>query len=256
MIESGELARGVSPAAAQRDAAQRALWARTAVVAGRLNRAHGELVAIAAELLDGKHWGDGGFRSAEHYLVVRAGLSPAHARDVVALARRRVELPAASEALTAGLLSLDQVAVVAHHVPASYQQSVTDLARHATVPQLRRAVSRHAFAVPDPAQVGQAASGADQSTAEQSESERRACARPELTMQYDRDGRFQLRYSAPATVGALVEQALKEARDALFLGRTDGAEASRPGEAQRGEAFRPREQPTQADALEEFRQRL
>src|SRR5690349_18796936 len=77
MIESGEPSRGgsrgESPAAAARDAAQRELWARTAAVAGRLNRAHGELVSIVVELVEGKHWGDGGFRSPEHYLIVRAG---------------------------------------------------------------------------------------------------------------------------------------------------------------------------------------
>ena len=41
-------------------------------------------------------------------------------------------------------------------------------------------------------------------------------------MHYDRDGRFQLRYSAPATIGALVEQAVKEAKDALFLQQQGG----------------------------------
>ena len=122
------------------------LWARTAAVAGRLNRAHAELVDLAVELIEGRHWGDGGFRSPEHYFVVRAGLSPSHARDVVAVASRQHELTAASEALRDGLLSLDQTAVVAHHAPASHQQSAADFAKHATVPQLRRALSRHAFA--------------------------------------------------------------------------------------------------------------
>jgi hypothetical protein len=234
----GTLEREVaSDEAERRGALQRDLWARTAEVAGRLNRAHGELVEIAVQLLEGGHWGDGGFRSAEHYFVVRAGLSPAHARDVVAVARRRSELPEARTALRRGRLSLDQVAVVAHHVPQSHQRSMTDLARHATVPQLRRVVSRHAFAV---------APGADGAgpSAESSLAERRACARPELSMRYDRDGRFQLRYSAPATVGALVEQAVKEAKDALFLGRTQSAEVASEAAL-----------PSYADAIEELANR-
>ena len=82
-----------SAIAVERDMVQRDLWARTATAAGRLNRAHAELVDIAAALIEGGHWGDGGFRSPEHYLTVRAGLSPAHARDVVVVARRRTELP-------------------------------------------------------------------------------------------------------------------------------------------------------------------
>jgi hypothetical protein len=190
-------------------------------------------VEIAAQVIEGRHWGDGGFRSAEHYLVVRAGLSPAHARDVVAVAQRRVELPDARVALRRGRLSLDQVAVVAHHVPQSHQRSMTDLARHATVPQLRRAVSRHAFAVrvddgEAGSEVGSEVGRDEQSRSEQSLSEQRACARPELSMHYDRDGRFHLRYSAPATIGALVEQAVKEARDALFISRDKGGATARP----------------------------
>jgi hypothetical protein len=97
---------------------QQELWARTATVAGRLNRAQAELVDIAAELVEDRHWGDGGFKTPEHYLVVRAGLSPAHASDVVRIARRRAELVDASAALGAGELSLDQVAVIARAVPA------------------------------------------------------------------------------------------------------------------------------------------
>jgi hypothetical protein len=253
----------ISPVAAERDEVQRDLWTRTAETAGRLNRAQGELVDLAAEVIEGGHWGDGGFRSPEHYFVVRAGLSPAHARDVVAIARRQHELPAASEALRDGLLSLDQTAVVAHHAPASHQQSAADLAQHATVPQLRRALSRHAFAT---------ASGAEaEGTAEaeradgggkaaglpgQEESERRACARPELSMHYDVDGRFQLRYSAPAPTGALVEQALKEAKDSLFLAAS-GASTDEGAEADPAAAhgIAATDRPSYADALEELAQR-
>ena len=229
----------VSPLALTRDTRQRELWARTAQVAGRLNRAHAELVEIASELIGDRHWGDGGFTSPQHYLVVRAGLSPAHAADVVRMATRREELPDAAEALGAGELSLDQVTVVARSVPATYQASVTHLARHATVPQLRRAVARHGFdAGPSP-----------QEAAPATAAEQRACARPELSMRYDHDGRFQLRYSAPATVGALVEQAIKEAKDALF------GQAGVDVDATAGDDDGRSARPTHADALAEVAQR-
>jgi hypothetical protein len=230
-----------SPTVSLREARQHALWQRTAVVAGRLNRAHGELVEIAVELIEDGHWGDGGFKTPEHYLVVRAGLSPAHAADAVRIARRRTELPEAAHALAEGSLSLDQVAVLARKVPASHQASATELARHATVPQLRRAMARHAFSHPAPtddadhgAGDGEAGERPDEAATRaaatgvvpdtRSESERRACARPELSMHYDDDGRFQLRYSAPATIGALVEQALREAKDSLFTDTRDRAD--------------------------------
>jgi hypothetical protein len=245
-----DLDMSTTPLAQARESRQRALWARTAQVAGRLNRAQAELVDIAGELVEGSLWGDGGFSTPEHYLVVRAGLSPAHARDVVAIARRRTELTAAAEALDAGELSLDQVAVLAHGVPATHQASATALAREATVPQLRRAVSRHAFPAPEGAPESVPAPAAvRREVAGDSQSERRACARPELSMSYDADGRFQLRYSAPATVGALVEQAVREAKDALFVQRR-GAKGEGDGEALPGD---PRAGlPTYADALEEM----
>jgi hypothetical protein len=255
----------ISPVAVQRDEVQRDLWMRTAAVAGRLNRAHADLVDLAVELIEGGHWGDGGFTSPEHYFVVRAALSPAHARDVVAVARRRTELGVVAESVAAGRLSLDQAAVVAHHVPASHQRSVGELAQHMTVPQLRRAVSRHAFAV-DPAacdtsEAGDAdleATSADRSSGlgtEQSAAERRACARPDLAMHYDRDGRFQLRYSAPATVGALVEQALKEAKDALFTAQSGRDEAPDTRSDQEVAPGVTGDRPTYADALAEIAHR-
>jgi hypothetical protein len=233
-----------SPTVSLREARQHALWQRTAVVAGRLNRAHGELVEIAVELIEDGHWGDGGFKTPEHYLVVRAGLSPAHAADAVRIARRRTELHEAAHALTDGSLSLDQVAVLARKVPASHQASATELARQTTVPQLRRAVGRHAFPHPDTPDTDDAAAGERADRGEdaeaapragvepdtRSQSERRACARPELSMHYDDDGRFQLRYSAPATIGALVEQAIREAKDSLFTARDRAAGDSAAGE--------------------------
>ncbi|MEO5982816.1 MAG: HNH endonuclease [Pedococcus sp.] len=94
---------------------------------------------------------------------------------------------------------------------------------------------------------------------EDSASEQRACARADLSMSYDTDGRFQLRYSAPATIDALVEQAVKEAKDALFLRRRDtntdtaAAVESRPGvEAARYSQDPGAGLPTYADALEEM----
>src|SRR5689334_5782791 len=259
-----------SPLAQSRHRRQQELWARTAAVAGRLNRAQAELVDIAAELIEDRHWGDGGFKTPEHYLVVRAGLSPAHAGDVVRVARRRSELVEASAALGAGELSLDQVAVIARAVPAGYQASVTALAREATVPQLRRAVARHAFpATPAPADTSDDPTTGDSvpvddSTAlaglplvpaeTRSVSEQRACAKPELSMHYDADGRFQLRYSAPATIGALVEQAVKEAKDALFVRRRDAAAADTVVDHVAVDD-RHSGLPTYADALEEMADR-
>ena len=259
------------------------LWTRAAEVAGRLNRVHGELVEIAAELVEGGHWGDGGFRSPEHLLVVRTGLSPAQAGDVVRIARRRSEVPDAVAALTAGELSIGQAAAVARHGRADHQAGIAKFARTATVPQLRRALSKSVFLDPDtgvpsttprpdgdaPIAEPDASTDADQDeaarhdplaalrAAEARRTADRACARPDLSMHYDEVGRFHLRYSAPAEIGALVEQAVKEAKDALFTagaGTGGGSAADGAGSVDRlADTQSPR--PTYADAIAEIASR-
>src|SRR5699024_7048140 len=84
-------------------------------------------------------------------------------------------------------------------------------------------------------------------------SERRACARPELSMRYDDDGRFQLRYSAPGHIGALVEQAIREAKDALFTAARDGGSRQVTPPRRDGDdcAWEHTARPSHADALAE-----
>jgi hypothetical protein len=204
-----------------------ALRRRTRAVCTRLNQAHGHLVAVAVELLERGLWAEGGVRSPEHWLMVRAGVSPATARDVVRLARRSVELPEATEALRDGTLSLDQAAVVARHVPASHSVAATDLARDCTVPQLRRVLSRYSFHEPG----GEHGPGADEGTVRlppptpaQQAGPGSVREDPLLTMATDpASGLFTLRFTAPVSVGALVEQAVREAKDALFSAGQTGA---------------------------------
>ncbi len=191
---------------------------RAAVLAGRLNRTHADLVDLTSRLLEGELWGGGGFRSPEHWLVVRVGLSPSRARDVVRIARRREEIPATVDRLGAGRLSLDQAAVVARLAPASHQQSIAELVEHLTVPQVQRALAGYVFDVTTPAAEGEAGPSRLE----------RAAAPPQVSMTYDDQGRFHLRYHAPAHIGALVEQAVREAKDALFVA---GQEEATYGEA-------------------------
>src|SRR6478609_8650898 len=197
------------------------LESEVSVVAARLNRAHADLVGLTVRLLDEERWAGGGIRSPEHWLVLHAGLSPARARDVVRLARRSAQMPTTVAAMVAGQVSVDQAAVVARYAPSSYEASVGELAPLTTVPQLRRALSRYQFGsetdvAPDPG-------GRDERDVPGTEAF--AAKAAELSMSYG-DGRFLLRYSAPADVGALVELAVREAKDAMFTsGRTDATSA-------------------------------
>ena len=213
------------------------LEAELAVVCGRLNRLSARMVGLVAVALECEGWAGPGIRSPEHWLVLRAGLSPGRARQVVLMARRVRDLPVVMGSFEAGSLSVDQVAVVARHAPSHVEASVADLAVSASVPQLGRVLSRYAFdpptgADPDPepapdpgtehdpadAAGGRAGVEAMESGAAVEpalDDVGRAGAPAELSMG-TRQGRFELRFSAPADVGALVEAAVAEARDALF----------------------------------------
>lgn len=140
-IRGMDLAMRVAAREGEIDAAYRDV----AAVAGRLNRAHAELVALTVQVLDAELWGGDGIRSPEHWLCLYAGLSASRAREVVRLARRAAELPATLAALEAARISVDHAAVVARYAPADHDESVAATAQQATVSQLTRALSRYQF---------------------------------------------------------------------------------------------------------------
>ena len=55
-----------------------------ASLCGGLNASYARLVAIVAQALVDESWAGGGIRSPEHWLTLRAGLSPFRARAVLA----------------------------------------------------------------------------------------------------------------------------------------------------------------------------
>ncbi|MGO4664009.1 DUF222 domain-containing protein, partial [Terrabacter sp. 2TAF16] len=217
-------------------------WDHVASLAADLHDAHARLVDFVVAVLADGSWQAAGLRSPEHWLMLRAGLSRGQAGAMVLLARRAGELPATVAALREGRISLDQAAVVARHTPAAFDTTVAEFARHATVTQLQRTVTRYDFTLqPDsvddrgrglpgeilpgeilPGEIPPGDESGDESDQEGGDcgdggSGKRAPVEPaHLSMGLDADGRFRLRYDAPAEVGALVESALAEAKDHLF----------------------------------------
>ena len=216
-----------------------------ASLCGVLNQSYARLVTLVAQALVDESWAIAGVRSPEHWLTMRAGLSPFRAKAIVAVARRSGELPSVMDQFAEGQLSLDQVMVVARYAPAHVEAPVAEFAVYASVPQLRRALTRYCF--DPPAEPGHAqqittfateagngqAGGDDKVTSEAGAGDPQAVGDPpgwngyaleedrsglpaELSMSHDQYGRFSLRFSAPADLGALVQAALKEAKDALF----------------------------------------
>lgn len=170
-------------------------------IAGHLAQLNADLIALMAEVLASNCWAGGGINSPEHWLQLRMGISPAHAGDIVAVARRKGDFPELEAKLAGGSISLDQLVVVARHVPTRYARAVTQFVENATVSQLRRVLPRYRF---EPEAESEGATTAPP-----------VSDAPQLTMRMS-DGRFTLRFEASATDGALVENALREAKDALF----------------------------------------
>ncbi|MCA1657572.1 MAG: HNH endonuclease, partial [Actinobacteria bacterium] len=143
-------------------------------------------------------------RLAQPELEVLPWIRPFILNKLVAMARRLAELPATRAALEAGELAEDQVAVICRHTPAHNDAEVAELARSATVAQLRRTLGRHSFAKPEP----------------EPEPEPRR-----VNFGFGDDGSWHLSAALPADEGALLERALGVHRQKLFAGDADHGDA-------------------------------
>lgn len=168
-----------------------------ALVAGVTNASYGRLVEIVGEALHDDLWHGWGIHSPGHWLAWKAGISKARAHQLVRIARRRMELPCAVAALVAGELSVDQAHQIALHVPAAFDRDVTEFARVATVAQLRKVLPRYQWYE-------------DVEDAPPPE-ERRA-----LSLSYSEDGQGRIGATLPMDETAVVESALRAAREHLY----------------------------------------
>jgi len=121
---------------------------RLAEVSGHLNVLHAELVSLMAEVLEGGLWQGWGINTPAWWLAWHTGLSPHRARAVVAAAERFAELPVTMAAFAAGELAVDQVAPIVAYVPSRLDGEVCELAKSASVHQLRQVVRAYPFGEP------------------------------------------------------------------------------------------------------------
>ncbi|WP_426571128.1 DUF222 domain-containing protein [Aquihabitans sp. McL0605] len=172
---------------------------------GVINIAHGQMVDVARQAIaDGVSGGDP--LSPKDWVAWRTGISPERAADIVHLAERSEELPSATEALRMGLLSVDQAAEIARHVPPAYDESATRVAQCCTVQQLRQALPCYA----DPKLDG-------------ARKRRRGVATG-----VDEEG-WWIRGRLPEAEGALIDRALKAKQEDLEReARTETPEGERP----------------------------
>lgn len=188
--------------AAEADVAQD-LARRASVLSGQIAHLFADLVEVTeAVVAQGAETSSFfGFRSAEQWLAVHTNLSPAQCRALVRLAERREELPQTMERLSSGAIGVDQAGAVAKHAPAWAEGNASCIAQGTTVTQFARLMRRVSFETDPP------------------ENPERPEPKPDAPPQISLttiDGRFHLKYQADAVTGALVEKALREAKDALF----------------------------------------
>jgi hypothetical protein len=202
------------------------LEAEIARTCGVLNAASGRLVGLIAEVLESEAWQGAGIHSPAQWVAWQCGVSSARARFLVAMARRRSELAATSAAHEAGELCEDQVAVICRHAPAAVDAQAAELARVATVTQLRRVLGTYSFAADEAAKAASGEAG-EPTPAEETRS---------VSFGSTESGSWRLSAELPADEGALVERALVAARDELF-GAGEGEPARAASEVSWADAF-------------------
>ena len=121
-----------------------------ASLAGSRNLADHAVVDMIANVIGSGEWCVSGINSIFHWVEWQMGLTRHHAGRLVRIAERRSELPFAFDRFSEGQLSIDQMGLIAKHCPTNYDETVSGLAVHAMIPQLRRILRDYRFPDPEP----------------------------------------------------------------------------------------------------------
>jgi Domain of unknown function (DUF222)/HNH endonuclease len=116
------------------------LFEELAELRGQRNAIDGRIVEIVAEIDRDGLWGNTGCRSVPALVAWKTGCSPANAHTIATIASRLQEFPRCAAGLREGRLSLDQVGAIAARAGEGSDEHYEQLARVATVNQLRTAV--------------------------------------------------------------------------------------------------------------------
>src|ERR1700761_720316 len=126
------------------------LFEEMAELTGQRNAIDGRIVEIVAEIDRDELCGATGARSVPALVAWKTGCSPANAHTITTIASRLQEFPRCAQGLREGRLSLDQVGVIAARAGAGSDEHYVQLARVATVNQLRTAVKLEPRPEPHP----------------------------------------------------------------------------------------------------------
>src|ERR1700759_2505524 len=115
------------------------LFDELAELAGQRNAIDGRIVEIVAEIDREGLCGATGARSVAALVAWKLGLSSGNADAIATVAGRLEEFPRCAQSMRQGRLSLDQVGVIAARAAEGSDEHYAELARSATVSQLRTA---------------------------------------------------------------------------------------------------------------------
>ena len=116
------------------------LFEELAELTGQRNAIDGRIVEIVAEIDRDELCGMTGARSVAALVAWKTGTSSTNAHTIATVARRLEEFPRCTQGMREGRLSLDQVGVIAARAGEGSDEHYAELARCATVNQLRTAV--------------------------------------------------------------------------------------------------------------------
>jgi hypothetical protein len=126
------------------------LFEELAELSGQRNAIDGRIVQIVAEIDRDGLCGMTGARSVPALVAWKTGCSPANAHTISTIAGRLQEFPRCAQGMREGWLSLDRVGVVAGRAGEGSDEHYAQLARFATVNQLRTAVKLEPRPAPEP----------------------------------------------------------------------------------------------------------
>lgn len=126
------------------------LFEELAELTGQRNAIDGRIVEIVAEIDRDQLCGATGARSVPALVAWKTGCSPANAHTISTIASRLKEFPCCAQGMREGRLSLDQVGVIAARAGEGSDEHYAQLARCATVNQLRTAVRLEPRPEPEP----------------------------------------------------------------------------------------------------------
>jgi hypothetical protein len=126
------------------------LFEELAELVGQRNAIDGRIVEIVAEVDRDGLWGATGARSVSALVAWKTGTSSTTAHTIATVAHRLAEFPRCAAGMREGRLSLDQLGVIAARAGQGSDEHYAELARSASVNQLRTAVNLEPRPEPDP----------------------------------------------------------------------------------------------------------